>query len=188
MGIKAILLDLDGVLVDFIGGIHKKLGLPYDHTRYHYAHGKYRMLEDIAFYSAGKVTKGEVYAAADCSCFWENLEWHKEGFGILEAAIATNAPIYVCTAPMLRPGAWSGKAKWVSENLGNKVNGLCVTTMPKRLLAQPGHVLIDDCDRNVDEFVQHGGSAFLVPRPWNSKYRECETNWLPELEKFLGSV
>jgi hypothetical protein len=61
-----------------------------------------------------------------------------------------------------------------------------VTTAPKRLLAKPDHVLIDDKDSNVEEFIKDGGRAYMPPQPWNSRHKEYGTDWLPELEKFLG--
>ena len=181
-----ILLDLDGILVDFIGGVHKRLGLHYNPNYYPYAKGKYQMLEDIAYKSDGEFTKSDIYKACDCSCFWENLDWDPNGQRILTAALKTGAKIYICTAPMLRPDAWSGKAKWVQKNLGSKVQGLIVTSAPKSLLARTNHLLIDDKDTNVSEFIQEGGAAYLVPQYWNSRHKEVGTDWMPELEKFLG--
>ena len=181
-----IFLDLDGILVNFIGGVHKRLGIPYNPTKYPYARGKYQILEDIAYKSDGELTKDDVYKACDCHCFWESLEWDINGKRILDVALRTGSKIYVCTAPMLRPDAWSGKAKWVQRHLGGKVQGLIVTSAPKSLLARSNHVLIDDKDTNVSEFIAEGGFAYLVPQPWNSRHKEYGTDWLPELEKFLG--
>lgn len=183
-----IFIDLDGILVDFVGGVHKRLGLPYNPAEYPYVRGKYQMLESIAFKSDGEVTKSDVCDACDCSCFWENLEWEPNGQRILHAALKTGAKIYICTAPMLRPGAWSGKAKWVQKNLGSKVQGLIVTSAPKSLLARSNHLLIDDKDTNVSEFIAEGGFAYLVAQPWNSRHKDVGTDWFPELEELLQST
>lgn len=38
----------------------------------------------------------------------------------------------------------------------------------KWLLAKPDHLLIDDLDKNVHQFILHGGNATLVPSDWNT--------------------
>ena len=45
----------------------------------------------------------------------------------------------------------------------------------KARFARPGDVLLDDCDHNVEAWRAAGGVGILVPRRWNSGWRDTDT-------------
>jgi hypothetical protein len=69
------------------------------------------------------------------------------------------------------PEAAAGKTEWVRDNLPSYRERLIIGTA-KEFLAGPDRLLIDDRDKNVEDFRAAGGSAILVPRPWNTKWQK----------------
>ena len=90
--------------------------------------------------------------------------------------------IYLVTLSMPNLEAWSGKAAWVNKHLSFYNTRLIITTASKLLLAGPNTLLIDDRDKNVEEFRKAGGQAILVPRPWNKNH---DMPTLPHLREKL---
>jgi 5'(3')-deoxyribonucleotidase len=170
MMLRDIFLDMDGVLVDFMGGIHKAIGVPYSYDEYPYELGKWLAFED----------SGVPFDAVNNCCterFWENLAWARYGGEILKAVEATfpTTPITLLTTPMPNPGSWSGKYRWVEKNCPWLANDMIVTRRPKASFAHPRALLIDDRDENVDRFREAGGHAIQVPRPWNRLHGDVAT-------------
>ena len=184
---KQIFLDLDGVLVDFVGGLHHRLGIPYSTCPYPYAPGNYDLFSSIA--ARGKdLKRSDIYNICHTSEFWASLDWDVAGRDILDVVSLhfTKPNIHVCTSPMHNPDAWAGKVRWFDKHLSKFVGDMIVTSAPKHLLARPGSVLLDDKDSNVEEFRDSGGSAFLIPQPWNkARHHFGYTSWLSDLSKFL---
>lgn len=161
---------MDGVLVDFIGGVHRALDLPWDPANYRYTPGVYDCFEEIVRGNPDKLKSvAPIYKTTDLRDFWANLAWETYGKKYLEVAKRFKVPIYTCTKPMMRPEAWAGKVDWLQKHIrSNDIAGTIITSGPKHMLAKPGVVLIDDKDGNVDEFRAAGGQAYLIPQPWNS--------------------
>jgi len=166
--IKTVFLDMDGVMVDFLGGLHRALGVPYQYDQYPYEKGKWNMLTDIKGFEDIPATFEQ---CNDCCTtnFWANLEWMPDGHDIMRLVTSTFKPeqIYLLTTPMPNPGSYTGKVLWVQKHLPEFSKRLIVTSAPKNLFARPDTLLVDDKDENVEEFVKAGGDAILVPRLWN---------------------
>lgn len=160
-----IFLDMDGVLVDFLKGIHDALGADYDFDNYPYEKGKWDMFADIGGFNL----PFKVIDALCTSDFWADLDWMPDGRDILREVINRQplADVYLLTTPMPNLGSASGKMRWVAEHLPHMITQVIVTQAPKALLAGPDRILIDDKDQNIDEWVKAGGIGVLVPRPWN---------------------
>jgi 5'(3')-deoxyribonucleotidase len=169
-----VFLDMDGVLVDFMGGLHKSLRLPYSYEAYPYQKGKWIMLTGIRGFADIPATFEQCDECCS-SIFWKNLEWMHDGHHILNTVAAKFGVknIQLLTTPMPNIGSWTGKYRWVHRHLPDFVKRLIVTRAPKSLLAGPDTLLIDDKDENVEEFRAVGGQAILVPRPWN-KLHDCQ--------------
>ena len=182
-----VFLDMDGVLVDFVGGLHRALGVSFDPKNYPYPASKYDMFEDLCARSDGKVNMSNLYRACDAAEFWANLEWDPVGNQILATiadVLGDMKDVIICTSPMTNPDAWKGKIQWLNKN-APEIKNISITTASKHLYAKPGHVLIDDKDSNIDQFVEHGGAGFLVPQPWNSARDNYDMDYVWDLEGFL---
>ncbi len=164
--IKTIFLDMDGVIVDFVGGVNKRMGIPKDTIP-----TKWAWVEDYGF------TLDQVNSWCTLD-FWANLEWMHDGRDILRAIMNTVGleKVYLLTAPMPNLESASGKMMWVSGNLPICLKRTIIVQAPKSLLANPNTLLIDDKDENVEKFVTAGGNAILVPRPWNKGYKNSDVS------------
>ena len=158
-----ILLDMDGVLVDFMSGICKHHGRenPYEHGQNLgvWDVAKYWDMHHIDFWDG--VSKE----------FWNNLTSTQECYALLrfcESKVGDR--ISILTAPPEKnpidcANSVEGKLCWLGfRNIKYNV----IFTTDKSFCANPKHILIDDADHNVDAFRAAGGKAILIPRPWNS--------------------
>ena len=175
--------DMDGVLVDFVGGmipyLNKKVYEPAPadaSTEYRELQAKAR--EEAAFepldirhlekqkwlHSDEWVSKFpavrrfmKVTAGEDRE-FWANLAWMPGGKELWNYIKVYNPDIL--SAPMGTPdgpGA-QGKIDWVKRELGledEKIN----LSRSKEKYGAPGAILIDDRDKYVEQFTNGGGTA-----------------------------
>ncbi len=101
--------------------------------------------------------------------FWDNLptySWSKSLYDFLSRF----APVTIASSPS--DGAYCiwGKTKWLKERIDPLITaGDCVFTKKKYLLANKESLLIDDLQKNCDEFIAAGGNAVCVPSNWNKK-------------------
>ena len=166
-----VFLDLDGVLVDFVGGVHAALNLPYEYNKYPYKKGKWNMLGDMG----GEFWDGQFpFSLVNGFCnqeFWRTLDWLDDGQRMLYGWVDIMGKfddITILTTPMPNPDSWTGKYLWIKENMPAKfLKNTIMLRGSKALLAGPDTLLIDDKDENIVEFVAAGGHGILVPRPWN---------------------
>lgn len=156
-----IFLDMDGVMVDFIGGINKIFDLPKE-----FPPPKADGLPQWNWFENYGLTGKQVNYVCNID-FWANLEWMHDGKQILDAVESRFRDIYLLTTPMPNPGSGTGKMLWVNKHLPRYSKRTIITQTPKSLFAGPDRLLIDDKDSNVAEFVAAGGVGILVPRPWN---------------------
>ena len=172
--INTVFLDMDGVLVNFLGGLHKSLNVPYSYENYPYEKGKWNMLTDIKGFDDIPATFEQ---CNDCctTSFWRHLRWMPDGYDILTAVEYkfTPAQIYLLTTPMPNIESPTGKWLWVKNHMSMYYKRTIITQAPKHLLARPDTLLIDDKDENVDGFREAGGKALLVPRPWNRAHLQA---------------
>ena len=159
--IVQILLDLDGVLVDFMGGIHRALGGP-PIDPWQWTYNKWEWYKDL----------GWTFEQMNAVCtfdFWANLKWTPDGHDILREVYREQ--LYFVTCPMPNIYSASGKMAWIRKNLPLYESQIIVSTVPKEFFAAPDRLLIDDKNENVDEFEKAGGKAILINRPWNRGYK-----------------
>lgn len=156
--IETIYLDMDGVIVDFAAGVAKVLGKPMPDP---WPAGVYS-LEQV-------FEKPEylIWRAIDSagSRFWSELEPYETSLELYRR-LSEIAPVVFCSTPSWHPSSPKGKLEWLGEHFGAPCRNY-VFTPNKYLLARPGAVLVDDLESNVLAFKAAGGSAVLVPQPWN---------------------
>lgn len=158
-----ILLDMDGVCCDFTGALLKMFGKTEKDYLYRmgYSRGKhpYDILQETC-----AVTAQEFYEAySKTPGFYENLEpfpWFHE----LWRGLNQIQDVYFLTSgPSVK--AFSGKAAWVEKHLGEQYVRRCIVCAAEAKcgMAKPGNILIDDTDRNIEQFREAGGQAFYFP-------------------------
>lgn len=112
---------------------------------------------------------------ADCGFdFWAGLPWCDEGKELLAGLeeLFGQENIVLATSPVLTPGCQDGKRAWVEKHLPAYRRRLQIGAA-KWSMAGPSSLLVDDHDGNVSPFRERGGGAVVVPRPWNSRRKEC---------------
>lgn len=155
-----VLLDMDGVVSDLNGGACRLHGVsdPYNN---HDNHGNYGIQKLMG------IPAPEFWGAMGRE-FWANLEptpHMKEYVNLLVKAFG-GENICLLTSPVLTEGCYEGKMDWIRKHLPAFRRQFLVGPS-KNFCAHPGSLLIDDCEKNVLEFRDAGGNAFLVPGPWN---------------------
>jgi len=160
-------LDLDGVLVDFLVGAHKFHGLPYDINNYPYEFGRWENCPP----SNSNLSNSKFWDSLDEE-FWANLDWTEEGEEILSFVeeVFGEKNICILSTPTLSSNCVVGKLKWIQKNLP-KYSRQFLIGPPKHFCAHDKAVLIDDRDKNIEDFQFYGGYGILIPRPWNSEYK-----------------
>lgn len=164
-----IFLDMDGVLVDFMRPVMAVHGIRYD---MYPVEAGWDIMEAVGILAPEKkLTVSEFWAPCDRK-FWAGLPKTNlcdtlirtvEGYvGAENVALLTSA---------MWPEAAAGKVDWVMSNYPQYQSRLIMGTA-KEFMAGPDRLLIDDRDKNVEDFRAAGGRAIKVPRPWNTLWRK----------------
>jgi len=135
---------MDGVLVDFRGGVlklYQKYGLSIPEVS-----------TDLLKYS--KKVSNIVMNSEE---FWLSLEEKKITGDLLKKYRSIS---YVASSPNIELSA-TPKLKWLENKFGKDIMKRTVLTASKHLLAKNNRVLIDDDVINCNRFVEHGGRAIL---------------------------
>lgn len=183
------LLDMDGVLTDFVKGICKAHGKsdPYrnngDATPWPAYRGRdYFQMERLLGMEAEEFWK-------PCNReFWSGLEKTDDCdrlIELVEFAFGRNN-IVIASSPSKDLGCMPGKLEWIETHLPAYRRRFLFGPQ-KYVAAGPATVLIDDCQDNIEKFQDYGGIGFLVPRPWNDRW-ESESRTLELLEQFLDAL
>lgn len=163
MEITHILIDMDEVLCDFIGGAVKTHGTTKKALLAKCKPNEWSIVEPL-----GLTTK-EFWAPIDArgSQFWEDLEplpWIDELIECVEGFVGDKW--HVVSAPSRCDTSYTGKVRWLKSKFGKDFDRF-VLTPHKALFAKPGHVLIDDRPKNVTDFTYSGSNGLLFPTQFN---------------------
>lgn len=178
---SAIYLDMDGVLVDFVGGVMEFYGLNRNlRERVMSWDGIPALLTELL---PNPVTDEQLWSNLESrgrSEFWRNLEWLPWGQE-LYTICAAFAPTVLMSTPTHAPSSASGKLEWIRQNIPEEGQRRYSLSPCKHHMAHPGALLVDDSQSNVDKFREHGGDAILIPAPWNSEARWPEAHEVIDL-------
>jgi len=154
-----VLVDMDGLLVDFPGEIIRRLCPEKSYADFQ---GDY----DIGR-ALGLPT--DLYSMVGPD-YWESCPWMADGRAIWAAIIETAGPerVVLCSSPTHETSSPMGKLRWIEHHLGEQWLRRYIFTPCKWACASARTILIDDCDEQVDAFTAAGGRAIFVARPWNS--------------------
>lgn len=161
---QQILLDMDGVLVDFLSGAINVLNKEFNkaYTLEEYVN-KFGLWETYDFYGISKKQFWDAIGSEDN--FWLNLKpipWYKELYSMLSEI----GDVTILTTPSLDPSCAMQKLQWLDKYMNIKSDSVLMGSR-KYLLAKNG-ILIDDYYKNVNDFRSFGGEAILVPSVWNT--------------------
>jgi 5'(3')-deoxyribonucleotidase len=161
MDTQNILLDMDGVVADFLNPAAAAVGLNLDLV----PRGKWDVFAEAGY------DLGEVWGKIDNYEFWRSLPIVPKAQTFVALLQEHFMSVTFLTSCSMSADCSKAKMEWLRQYFGPKVKAiLCNGYASKALCAKPANVLIDDCDRNVDAFRAAGGQAILVPRPWNTDY------------------
>lgn len=170
--IERIFLDVDGVLNHFSTYVLYRLGcpiMPGENDKYP------RQCEDIVdayrILSGERISKSEFWSRITQD-MWAQCPRSEEFTFLIERSlrIVGRDNVFILTAPTLDPLCVAGKVQWIQNQLPRELQRNFLIGPHKHICAKPGHLLVDDFDRNVKAFRAEGGQALLVPRPWNSDF------------------
>jgi len=158
-----IFLDLDGVVVDWLGGSLKVCGLSADDStiRQHLREGN--SIDDVLPGGRKQLTEA---VNAGGPAFWTNLEFLPWGRRIVALAqqFKDTHDFAFLTSPGKFPLAAQGKVAWLLANYPDESIIIC---RDKHLCASANAVLIDDSDYQIKPFVCNSGNGYL----WPNQYR-----------------
>lgn len=170
-----LVLDMDGVLVNFCKAAYAVHGVP---------HNKH-LPTSFDFFKDWGMTAAEFWGPIDDKGaeFWANLEKYPWTDTIIEMAKDWPSGFMVATACSLSHHSAAGKVEAIKALFGNNFRDYAL--FPRKWhLAQPGYVLLDDHEENCEEWEIRKGRAILFPQPWNKNrylaYEAMRMEWVVE--------
>lgn len=157
-----ILLDIDGVLADFVGGALRL----------------FHRLDALEAWPPGEWEVARVIGVAD-EDFWATVDHGGEDFwarleptpwaaGFVELCEGVcPGRVSLLSSPSRDPYSAAGKIQWIRSHFPQFEQRYIFAPAEKELLAAPGRLLIDDNDGNCERFAAAGGDAIVFPQPWN---------------------
>lgn len=166
-----ILLDMDELLSDFVGGACREWGKTAAEVEQHWEPGRWDIVPPLAAALGEPLTDlafwDRLHNRAE---FWAGLDplpWVDE---LVDAAARWTDDWWVVTSPSHCPSSYYGKAQWLKRQFGRRFDRFHLTPH-KHLFARADTLLIDDRDDNVDRFIAAGGKGLVFPRHHNSQHR-----------------
>lgn len=161
--LESIFLDMDGVLADFVGAVCKAHNRP----------DPYLDKANLGIFWFDKIwgmSQKDFFEPCNFD-FWRKLEPTREYFRIVQWAVSKVGTdnVAILTSPSQNHGCVEGKREWIKEHIP-VLAGNIIFTSAKKFMSGAGRHLVDDADHNVEAWVKSGGSATLLPRPWNTKH------------------
>lgn len=163
---KIIYLDIDGVLnlmpleaLSFVVGKTIKIyPLP----------GNYDLVGACNVLLKKYITAEEFWSKLDRK-FWRQLSVSDECSWLIEmcAQMVGKTNVFLFTVPIKDPDCMAGKMEWIYDKMPQWLHHQFLIGPHKWLCAKPDALLIDDYDKNIEQFAANGGQTILVPRPWN---------------------
>jgi len=184
-----ILLDLDGVLTNWEKGVCDLFGLDYGQTIDEWPPGEFGIEHAIG------ISEDEIWEKIHGvgESWWAGLEeypWARMLYG----GCCEIADTYFVTSPSQHPSSLSGKLTWMQKFTGQDKFRNYMVGPKKYLCARPDQVLIDDSDKNINQFRERGGLGILFPRMNNSNWEnglypaQYAINILDNIKDVMGEL
>lgn len=185
-----VLLDMDGVVADFVAGAKSVHYGKIPQSLYHDPADCGDKGWDILKHFDG--TPEEFWSPFGYN-FWKSLPPMPDAFAIYDTIERYVHKDNICflTSPCRTEGCYEGKREWAHKHFPG-VPILFSTSVPggsppKQFVADHNSILIDDHSLNVRNWIDYDGIGFLYPRPWNSLYTKMGEA-LNELDRFLAAT
>lgn len=167
--INLIFLDMDEVLVDFVGGACRLFGIDYRKI-------ENRSEWDIVPYLSRELQKLGGEGLTD-NGFWDRIDEAGEDFwlgleelpwfgDVLELCGQSVDRVIIVTTPSVHVSSYAGKVKWLQRRFGRDFREFRLF-WNKELLAKSDRLLIDDNPDNCLEFKRAGGESVVFPTYYN---------------------
>lgn len=164
-----ILLDMDEVIADFIGGACRAWGVSKDAVLSAWEPGIWDMQPPLtkALDLPELMTVDQFWLPLNTVAFWEGLDRLPSALPIIELVTSVTKDWHVVTAPSRSPSSYTGKVLWLKKLFGERFDRFAITPH-KYIFAGENTCLIDDRESNLEEFKEHGGGhAILFPAHHN---------------------
>lgn len=182
MNLNAIMVDMDGVLVDFARPALAAHGVVLTDLEEYPTEAGWKIsaacntLRERS--GLEPLTEHQFWGKFDNHDFWANLPPYPGMYAFIEDIRKTYPKAEICVSTSANtPACAAGKYTWMRKFLPDVAALLCVAPLdkltrkrgvtPKHTAAGAGSLLIDDSEPMCKNFVTSGGSCILVPRPWN---------------------
>jgi 5'(3')-deoxyribonucleotidase len=152
------LLDVDGVVCNFVDGLIASHGWAITHEQYN-SWNHHRLFG---------LTDEQMWEPTNDGSWWTKLSEYPWAHRLVSELRARGEVIF-CTSPSLDSTCPSQKVQWLREHgfMAHDKNDYQIGPR-KELNAGSGAILIDDSDSNVKKYIEHGGKAILFPQNWNA--------------------
>lgn len=170
-----VFLDMDGVVADFTAGLCAAFKIPFQNQPYSMPYGLWDYVHHVEQHYG--VPWNSVKAACSEVGFWIELPALPKADRLYNYLNARHDVRFLTTPTGDPISVFDGKRAWL------EARGWAVPHDKRMILLEKGEtkeqyaasdiMLLDDQDKNVQDFRHGGGQAILVPRPWNNRHREC---------------
>lgn len=160
-----ILLDMDGVLADFFTSALKALNA--NSKRDPITPQQYVEKQEFAMDKVFNITASKFWQTIETNDFWQNLKPMEHADNLLSYLRMFKIPIVIASSPSFHSTCIPSKVAWLYHYYGIRVTD-CMFGSKKYLMAKPGTLLIDDSQKNIDNFIHHEGQAVCIPSNWNT--------------------
>ncbi len=162
---KTILLDMDGVLVNFQKHCFDIFNLDYENIN-NLCVWDMSKLVGLSGSDFFKTIKEHGPIFLNC----EPYPWYKE---LIELCKQYTDNLVIASSPIVHyPETYTEKIYWLNKHDINEDNGIGVMLgVQKELMANPDTVLIDDSDKNITKFRKEYGKTITFPQYYNNTYR-----------------
>lgn len=158
-----LLLDVDGVLADFMSGALKELNRKFNRSVTIEEYAKWGQWGTYDYYG---ITVEQFWGAIEENpSFWMNLEPYPWTYDLYKH-LKSLGDVTILTAPSNDPDCSKQKYAWLSYHLG--IGAKDIMMGHKKYLMAGHGILVDDYHKNVDAFVGAGGQAIKIPSNWNT--------------------
>jgi 5'(3')-deoxyribonucleotidase len=130
-----------------------------------YKQGHVEKSQDVA-----NMSVGDFWSMPSYYDFWRYLQPYRLAPMFIRFLEKCKCDIYLMTA---NPNYAHDQMAWITEHFPKYRNRILIGD-PKHLAANSKAILIDDCDKNCEDFIAAGGHAILCPRPWNTRWNAPE--------------